>query len=125
EVLLRDEAKLVPGEFARHALPDFFEEALPVLLLDAHFLGLLLALRLFLRADAEEAGGVRRALLVRTHVELAAGLLALDHHSDGGRRALARTLGFVVIGRVQDAGLNLAAVKRKRVRNLDRLFSGR
>ena len=37
-------------------------------MLDAHFLGLLLALRLFLRAEAEEAGGVRRALLVGAHV---------------------------------------------------------
>src|SRR5207249_10071926 len=79
-----------------HALVNFFEQALPVLLLDAHFLGLLFALCLFLRADAEEANGVRRALLVGAHVELAACLFSLDHNGGGGCRALARALGLVV-----------------------------
>src|SRR5439155_9071870 len=102
----------------------FFEQSLPVLLLDADFLGLLLALGLFLRAEAEEAGGVRGALLVGAHVELAARLLPLDHHGGGGRRALARDLGLVVIGWIEDAGLCLVAVIRKRVRHLDGLFSG-
>src|SRR5207245_178403 len=97
---------------------------LPVLLLDAHFLGLLLALRLLFRADSEEAARVSRALLVGADVELAACLLPLDHHGGGGRRALARAVSLVVIGRVEHAGLYLLAVIRIHVRHPDSLFPG-
>ena len=124
ELALGDEVQLVPGEFAGHALPDFFEQPLSVLLLNPHFCGLLLALRLFLRAEAEEAARVRGTLLVDAHVELAARLLALDHHGGGGCRTLPGALGLVVIGRVEDAGPDLAAVIRKCVRDPYGLFSG-
>src|SRR2546421_8663993 len=42
--------------------------------------------RLLLRAEAEEAGGVRQALLVGADVELAACLFAFDHDGGGDRR---------------------------------------
>src|SRR5439155_719299 len=103
----------------------FFEQPLPVLLLDAHFLGLLLTRGLFLRAQAKEAGGVRGTLLVGANVQLATGLRAFDHDGGGGGRTFARALRLVVVGWVQDARLDLLAVQRIRVRYFDRLLARR
>ena len=68
EIALGDEIQFVPGEFAGHALVNLFEQALPVLLLDPHFCGPLLALRLFLRAElrSQSSGDFCRQLALQS-----------------------------------------------------------